>query len=236
MARILLVDDDRDLLLVASNLLRLPIAGGAGHVVVTCENAMEAIEHARKEEFDVVITDANMTPHTGYDLIRSLKQIPGYDMIPIAMLTGRRERRDVERALAVGAQDYIVKPIDPERFVAKVSELVHKAESNRRAVRFAEIDVNESATIELGLLVLSISETGCLLDSDHRLREGTRIRMDSPIFQRIGLGRPMVKVSSCAPGAIENMFEVRATFIDLDERAQTKLRTFIQSRVKARVA
>jgi two-component system chemotaxis response regulator CheY len=189
MAKILLVDDDRDFLEIAAKLLAF-----AKIDVVLCTSAMEALEQARELEFDVVITDANMQPHSGYDLIRSIKQIPTYDLIPIAMITGRREKRDVERALAVGAQDYIVKPIDPERFIKKVTELISQSEQARKAARFGEVQLEEVAKCSVAIVMSAgISESGVLLDSDHKLLEGTVLNLDAEIFDRIGIPRPQAK-------------------------------------------
>ncbi len=225
MAKILLVDDDQDFLEIASKLL-----AHARIDVVTCTGAIEALDRAREIEFDVVITDANMTPHSGYDLIRSIKQIPTYDLIPIAMITGRRERRDVERALAVGAQDYIVKPIDPERFIKKVSELVAQSERARQAARFGEVQLEEIAKCSVAVVVTGISESGVLLDSDHKLLEGTVLNLDAAIFDRIGISRPQAKVKNCTPGSIEGTFEVRASFYSLDDRGLGKVRQFVQTK------
>ncbi|MBN8541001.1 MAG: response regulator [Deltaproteobacteria bacterium] len=225
MAKILLVDDDRDFLEIAAKLLAF-----AKIDVVLCTSAMEALEQARELEFDVVITDANMQPHSGYDLIRSIKQIPTYDLIPIAMITGRREKRDVERALAVGAQDYIVKPIDPERFIKKVTELISQSEQARKAARFGEVQMEEVAKCSVAIVISGISESGVLLDSDHKLLEGTVLNLDAEIFDRIGIPRPQAKVKSCTPGSVEKTFEIRASFHALDDRSLGKVRQFIQAK------
>ncbi|MDX9731863.1 MAG: response regulator, partial [Bdellovibrionales bacterium] len=152
MARILLVDDDRDLLEIASALLV-----HAGHSVVCRSDVLAALDQARKQSFDVVITDANMSPHSGFDLIRSLKQMSDYELTPIAMLTGRREKRDVERAISMGAKDYIIKPLEPARFLEKVAELVAQSDLIRKTSRFAEVDVRETALCEVPLVLVSLS-------------------------------------------------------------------------------
>lgn len=234
MARILLVDDDHELLNMAAALLRH--SPNARFEVVCCENAMEAIEHARKSEFDVVITDANMSPHTGYDLIRSLKLIPGFDLIPIAMLTGRREKRDVERALAVGAQDYIVKPLDPDHFVKKVIELVHRSEEHRRAIRYAEITLDEVGSCDVPLVIIGMNESGVLLDSDHHLHLGSIVRLDAEVFNRVGIPKPQVRVASCTPGSTDGTFEIRTTFHDFDEKSSMKVRQYVAQTTQKRNA
>lgn len=224
MARILLVDDDRELLAMASALLV-----HAQFEVSACENAIDALELVRNQSFDVVITDANMAPHSGFDLIRSIKMLPGYDLVPIAMLTGRREKRDVERALAVGARDYIVKPLDPVNFVKKVSELAMVSEDQRRTSKFAELALDEIANCELPLVLLGLNESGVLIDSDHRFQIGSQLTLDSDVFNKIGIPRPVVRVTSCTEGEFTGSFEVRTSFVALDERSSMKLRQYVQA-------
>ncbi len=226
MALILLVDDDHDFLAVASKLL-----GHIGAEVVTCTSAMEALEQAQKREFDVIITDANMKPHSGYELIKSIKAIPSYYLIPIAMITGRREKRDVERAVAVGAQDYIVKPIDPERFIQKVQELISHSENARRAARFGEVSLEEVAKLSAAVVIVGLSESGVLLDSDHKLLEGTVITLGAELFDKIGTPNPQAKVKSCSPGSVEGTYEIRAAFHGLDDRTTLKIRQYVQAKL-----
>lgn len=226
MARIMLVDDDRELLNIASALLV-----HAQFEVLCCESAMEALDQIRKQEFDVIVTDANMSPHSGFDLIRSVKLIPSYDLIPIAMLTGRREKRDVERALAVGAQDYIVKPFEADFFIKKVSELAAQSENNRRTARFAEVSLDEVATCEIGLVLIGLTEHTVLLESDHRIQSGCIVRLDSDVFNKIGVPKPHVRVTSCGPGKIEGLFEIRTKFEAMDEKNVVKIRQYIHSRI-----
>lgn len=224
MSRILLVDDDRELLTMAAALLV-----HAQFDVVCCQSAVEALEQIRSQEFDVIVTDANMSPHTGYDLIRSIKLLPNYDLIPIAMLTGRREKRDVERALALGAEDYIVKPLDPESFIKKVKELAARREEHRLISKFAEIAVDEVASCEVPLIITSLTEAGAALDSDHSLHVGSQIRLSSEIFNRIGIPNPSLRVTSCRPGELEGTYEIRTTFFGLDEKQLQKVRQFVQA-------
>ena len=225
MARILLVDDDREILTMASALLV-----HARFDVVCCQNAIEALEAVKKQRFDAIITDANMSPHSGYDLIRSIKALPEADLIPIAMLTGRREKRDVERAVAVGAESYIVKPLDPIAFIEKVHHLVARGEDHRLTSKFGEVLLNEVAACEVPMLLTGLTETSVQFDSDHRLLVGSQIRANSDAFTRMGVPSPMLKIISCTPGEIEDTFDIRASFVNLDEKQTQKLRQYIQSR------
>src|ERR1700756_3638022 len=119
MFNVLVVDDDKDFLRVVQKVLE---AGGYSVVVAT--DAMDALEQLAKEVFDLVLSDANMPGGSGFDLVRTLRRHPLTSAIPIALLTGRREKQDVAKGLASGADDYIVKPIDPDLFLDKVSSLL----------------------------------------------------------------------------------------------------------------
>lgn len=201
----------------------------AQYEVVCCENALDALEHIRRQFFDVVITDANMRPHSGFDLIRSLKLVPNYDLVPVAMLTGRREKKDVERALSVGAQEYFVKPLDPHHFLKKVGEMVTISEEHQRAARFAQIKMEEVATCQLPLVIIGLTEKGVLIDSDHSLHLGSTISLDCELFGRIGIPKTVFRVTSCSNGLVPGTFEIRASFEDLPEREMAKVRQYVQA-------
>ena len=117
----LIVDDDTDVLKVISKLLELK-----NHTVVTAENALEAIDRITENNIDIVITDATMPEYSGFDLIRSLKNNKKYASLTLAMLTGRREKEDIQHAMDLGVQDYIVKPIEPDVLLGKIESLVEK--------------------------------------------------------------------------------------------------------------
>ena len=67
-----------------------------------------------------------MPHYTGFELIHTVRNNPKFKHMSIVMLTGLRERKDVERALTVGVDDYIVKPIDPLLLIQKVNSLFEK--------------------------------------------------------------------------------------------------------------
>src|ERR1700735_1237149 len=106
MARILVVDDDGDIW----KLVERVFAPG-GHAVVTAPDAYQAMDKLDHVDFDLLISDANMPHFSGFELVQTVRKNPRFQNLSIAMLTGLRERKDIERALKVGVDDYIVKPI-----------------------------------------------------------------------------------------------------------------------------
>ena len=71
----------------------------------------------------VVVMDVMLPYLSGFELISELRQTPGWDRVPVIMLTSKSQERDVLRAFDAGVNDYVVKPFRPEEFVARVRRL-----------------------------------------------------------------------------------------------------------------
>jgi DNA-binding response OmpR family regulator len=229
MARILLVDDDRDIREMGCMLLST-----AGHDVFSAAGAMEALTFLRDNPVDIVITDANMPLHSGFDLTRTIKRDPRYQSITVAMLTGRREKRDIEHALEIGVNDYIIKPLDPLLFLQKVTDLLERRPPQERVeVDFAALKINISASAKFTIEIASLSELGVVVRSPQLFREGTRIELETDLFARVGIDAPYCRVGTSlereASTSKETYWETRIAFVGIDERARTKIRAWVHS-------
>lgn len=126
-ARILLVDDDERNLLALGHVLR-DIAE-----VVTASSGREALRHLLDGEFAVILLDVFMPDMDGYevaDLIRERKQTA---RIPIILLSAvNKETEHLMRGYAMGAVDYVFKPVDPVVLATKVSVFVELFEMRKR--------------------------------------------------------------------------------------------------------
>src|SRR4051812_10592644 len=103
MARILVVDDDRDILKLVERVFTQ-----AGHIILTADDAFKAMTILESTDFDLLISDANMPHFTGFELVQTLRRNRRFQNMAIAMLTGLRERKDIDKALKAGVDDYIV--------------------------------------------------------------------------------------------------------------------------------
>ncbi|MFY9317701.1 MAG: response regulator [Burkholderiales bacterium] len=66
-----------------------------------------------------------MLPHAdGYELLARIRSTPGWEAVPVVLLTARSQEKDIVRGLDAGANDYLVKPFKPEEFRARVRKLV----------------------------------------------------------------------------------------------------------------
>jgi CheY-like chemotaxis protein len=95
----------------------------AGFKVATASSASAALELARREAFDVVISDIGMPGMNGYDLAQALRELPDYAHVPMIAVTGYSMYDDRERALQSGFNAHLTKPIDPSTLMDLITEL-----------------------------------------------------------------------------------------------------------------
>jgi len=111
---ILIVDDARSLVLLAERTLQKE-----GYDVVTAYDGLDGLQKVRDEKPDLIILDIVMP---GLDGIQALKFIRKYSGTPILMLTSESEISIVKKALDLGADGYIVKPVSTTALVTRVRE------------------------------------------------------------------------------------------------------------------
>jgi two-component system chemotaxis response regulator CheY len=86
-----------------------------GYEVVEATSGFEALRLLPREQVDLIITDINMPDINGLELISYVRNNPNYCSIPLFIISTESSERDRERGLALGANEYLVKPFQPER-------------------------------------------------------------------------------------------------------------------------
>jgi CheY-like chemotaxis protein len=119
--RILIVEDDPGSREVYSALLC-----EAGYHVDQAAHALAAICVVVRAAPDLVIADIRMPIVDGRDLVRELKSHRDTKDIPIVAITGYDTPEMLQSAFEAGYDDYIVKPIDPQKFPARIAEILRK--------------------------------------------------------------------------------------------------------------
>ena len=128
--RVLVVDDREENLYLLRALLQ-----GHGFEVVTAVHGAEALDKARQNPPDVIITDILMPVMDGFSLCREWKNDERLKPIPFVFYTATyTDERDREFALSLGAERFIVKPEEPDTFLAIIRETLQHVE-NSHAVR-----------------------------------------------------------------------------------------------------
>ena len=119
MARILIVEDEPDVLLLLENRVR-----GAGHDVVSATNGEEGLTLVATEKPDLVVLDWMMPRRDGIDVCEEIRASDPDHLIKVLMLTARSQQSDVDRAMAAGADDYIVKPFSSRDLIERIQALI----------------------------------------------------------------------------------------------------------------
>lgn len=119
MQSILVVDDSPSIRTLAEHVL-----ASAGFSIVLAEDGMEALEYARENTVDLVVTDINMPNLDGIGLIKELRLLPNYKFVPLLVLTTESSQEKKIEGKAAGATGWIVKPFDPEQLVAIVNKVL----------------------------------------------------------------------------------------------------------------
>src|SRR6185503_17718947 len=116
--RALVVDDVADVTEMLAVLLT-----HAGYEVKTASSAAAAIDTARHDQFDVIISDIGMPQMNGYELARELRGMPGYEAVPMVALTGYSKFDDRQRSLDAGFNAHLTKPIEPRELLDLIEQL-----------------------------------------------------------------------------------------------------------------
>lgn len=226
MKKILIVDDLRSILITLESILK-----PQGYFIASCTNSIDAFDKINSEHFDLLITDAIMpNSATGYTLISSIRSGERNKDIPIIMLTGKREKADIEKALMVGANDYSIKPIDPDILLSKVKRLLDNSvvESN-----FVHAPVYQVASVLTKTEIISISETEIKLSTNYFLTPGQLYRISSDFFIQLEMTTVSTRISSCekATESNQNTYLMTAQFVGLSDKELSKIRLWVRKKL-----
>ncbi len=175
--RVLLIEDEPGLVLTLGDRLR-----AAGYAFEAATDGEAGLVRAVGEpNVDLVLLDVMLPGIDGFEVCRRLRR-RGL-RAPILMLTARGEVRDRVAGLRLGADDYLVKPFDPDELLARMEALLRRAPATNDVVRFGDVEVDlrgmevrragepvELAALEYQLLCYLIEREGEVASREDLLR------------------------------------------------------------------
>ena len=121
MFRILVVEDDKN-----ARRLMEAVLTRYGYEPICAKDGVEALEVLDHKHIDLVILDVMMPRMDGYEFTNTLRM--SGNMLPILMVTARETQDDKKRGFIIGADDYMVKPVDEEEMILRIAALLRRSQ------------------------------------------------------------------------------------------------------------
>ena len=121
MKMVMVVDDSRIMRNIVKNTfseMKIPCN------FIEAANGKEALQELMNNEVHLVLLDWNMPEISGLEFLKMVRAMDKYKNLPIIMVTSESAKYNVIEALKSGATDYIIKPVNEKKFVAKLSKIV----------------------------------------------------------------------------------------------------------------
>lgn len=147
MVKILVVEDNAQL-----NKSVCSYLNANGYECTGCLNAGDAYDVMDSKSFDLIITDIMMPEIDGYEFAREVRSVN--QDIPILFMTAKDDFNSKRRGYSVGADDYMVKPVDLEEMLLRIGALLRRS------------NISKSKRLEVGSLVLDSEERTAYVDGE----------------------------------------------------------------------
>lgn len=117
--KILVIDDELSIRMLLENFL------SKTYDVQTCNDGMEGMKWLESGNIpDLVVADIQMPNMDGYDFIKNIRSSGYFKEIPLVMLSGIESSQEKVKCLKLGANDYMVKPFNPEELAIRIELLI----------------------------------------------------------------------------------------------------------------
>ncbi|MEP7134059.1 MAG: response regulator [Chloroflexota bacterium] len=118
MAKVLIVDDD----ILITGLMETLVAM-SGHEAIIVNNSIEALETAISVRPKLITLDLMMPHLSGYEVCALLRGDPQFDNTPIVIISAKEDTQSRDKALTMGATEYMTKPFDIDHFLKMIERL-----------------------------------------------------------------------------------------------------------------
>ena len=121
-ARILIIDDDKDIRTVLRNILE-----SYGYLCNEAAEALTALNEIQSQRFDLVLTDYQMPMMDGIQFLKSLSDQSGTPSVPVIMITGIGDDQTKAKALQAGAVAMFTKPLNFDELLLVIKQVISKS-------------------------------------------------------------------------------------------------------------
>ena len=119
--KILIIDDELSIRMLLENYI------GKTYDVVTKIDGLEGIKYLEEGNMpDLIVADIQMPNIDGYEMLKQVRASGYFGNIPMIMLSGIESSQERVKCLRIGADDYIVKPFNPEELLLRINNLISR--------------------------------------------------------------------------------------------------------------
>ena len=119
---VLIADDEKNILISLAYLMKRE-----GYNVIVAHDGQEAVDAIFREHPDLVLLDVMMPKKTGFDVCQEVRANPDFKEMIIIMLTAKGRDTDIAKGMAMGANDYVIKPFSTRELAEKVRNMLAEA-------------------------------------------------------------------------------------------------------------
>lgn len=221
---ILFVDDDQPTRLLLQAMLKQ-----AGYLPVTSPSAYEALDLVHKHAFDLILLDIMMPEMNGFDFLKRIKSSEKVRDIPVIMLSAKDDKASIQKAMSLGAADYIVKPPQKDVVCKKLENILGGHP------RFAEVefknpkDPDSLVEIMHTARVISIGESGLVINSPIPMLRLEDQDLDIPIFKKLGIKDAKLNIVSSVEDE-KGHYTIYFTYFGMSDNDVEKIRNWVISK------
>jgi CheY-like chemotaxis protein len=221
------IDDNQADLVMARLLLRKE--GCEPHLF---QNQLEALRVLEKETPSLILLDFEMPEMTGVEVLKRIRRKPHLHNVPVIMVTGKSDIEDVKIAIASGANDYIVKPLDPEVFEMKLWRLLKNFNKTEKVKQdWVEYIIGQTAEqnvqLQIDAKVVSIGEVSLTVQTNSAIPLNLNISVKLPFLKDLDI--PLLPLSVLSCEEVGDFYRVKCNIIGLPEKELQKIRLFCKT-------
>lgn len=200
--------------------------------LLEADTATKAIELINGDDPpELVLLDQSLEDKSGLDVLKETSAARLEKNIKVCFVTGHRDRETVVGALSLGANDYIVKPVDILVLKSKIEGMFG---SNGEAIAVVPVRLSakvKDLPLDIDLIIKELSELGIAFESNLKFQTGKNILLESPTLNdKLNIDGVMVRIDE----VIKNKggFRYKATFIGIGEATAQKIRQFTHRKIE----
>jgi len=212
---ILVVDDDDDLQILLSKILK-----GSGFSTISANSVETGLEALKSHVPHLVLVDLNLGEHNGYQFLQAKKELSGFEDVPVVLLTAHTNKKAISHGLALGALDFIAKPISSLVLLQKIKK--HLKSHQFPTIHFPK---PEMISITTDASLSHICEVGCLIKSPIKFANDTNIDIQSSYLKELKIENIKYHTVGDSRYSSTGTYQTETAFLGISEKNAKQIRT-----------